>query len=468
MTEPAARYQVDILPTYSDTDDSPDVLAPPVDSSIAPTRPALAFHPAANLFPMLTGAEYEGLKADIAANGQLEPIWLHPDGRILDGRNRYCACRDLGIEPHFRAWGGQGSAVDFVVSLNLHRRHLTPGQKAMVAADVLPMKEAEARERILAAQNNRAAVEIIPQQVAKGKARDQAGALVGVNGRYVSDAKRIQEIAPDLAADIRAGKTNIPWARRVLAERQSQERARGRQANGGPAAATAPRVRLIVGDAAQLELPDESVDVIITSPPYNLGDEDWPMGGHGRREGGIGYEDALPDEMYERWQLCVLGELFRVARPGASLFYNHKPRTRNGALLHPMAWLGRVEGWTVRQEIIWDREVTHNHSASLFWPVDERIYWLTKGKPALYGGSVGMASVWRFHGPQPYTWHPAPFPDELPRRCLQAIGGENLVVLDPFAGSCTTVKVAADMGHEGIGVDNRPEYLARAREAYGW
>lgn len=464
MTEPAARYQADILPTYSDTDDSPDVLAPPVDSSIAPTRPALASRPEAELLPLLEGPEFEAFKADIATHGQIEPIWLHPDGRILDGRNRYRACCELGIEPRFTTWKGEGSAVRFVWSLNGARRHLTPGQKALAAAEMLPMLEKEARER----QGARTDIkEIFPESL-PGQARDQAAAVVGVNGRYVQEAKRLQAVAPDLAAEVRQGKKNLPWARRVLAERQSQERARGRQANGGPAASVAPRVRLIVGDAARLELPDESVDVIITSPPYNLGDEDWPMGGHGRREGGIGYEDALPDEMYERWQLCVLGELFRVARPGASLFYNHKPRTRNGALLHPMAWLGRVEGWTVRQEIIWDREVTHNHSASLFWPVDERIYWLTKGKPALYGGSVGMASVWRFHGPQPYTWHPAPFPEELPRRCLQAIGGENLVVLDPFAGSCTTVKVAADMGHEGIGVDNRPEYLARAREAYGW
>lgn len=429
------------------------------------------FHPAANLFPMLSGAEYEALRDDIKANGQLELIWLHPDGRILDGRNRYCACRDLGIEPRFSTWKGEGSAVDFVVSLNLHRRHLTQGQKAMVAADLLPLKEAEARERQLATQNNdtgRAVRAKMPQQD-KGRSRDQAGALVGVGGRYVSEAKRIQEAAPDLAADIRAGKTNIPWARRVLAERESQARAKERQEAVPQAAAGNPAVRLLVGDALNLDLPDESVDVIITSPPYNLGNESWPMGGHEREERqGIGYEDALADEPYQEWQLAVLEELFRVARPGASLFYNHKTRTRKGVLLHPVTWLVGVKGWTIRQEIVWDREVTHNHAATLFWPVDERVYWLTKGKPALHGGSVGMPSVWRFHGPQPYTWHPAPFPEELPRRCLQAIGGTGLVVLDPFAGSCTTVKVAAEMGHEAIGVDQKGEYLARAREEYGW
>ena len=102
---------------------------------------SLEFHPAANLFHMLTGDEYEQLKADIAANGQLEPIWIHPDGRILDGRNRYMACCDLGIEPKVRQWNGGGSAVGFVVSLNIHRRHLTASQRAAIALDVLPMLE---------------------------------------------------------------------------------------------------------------------------------------------------------------------------------------------------------------------------------------------------------------------------------------------------------------------------------------
>ena len=136
-------------------------------------------------------------------------------------------------------------------------------------------------------------------------------------------------------------------------------------------------------------------------------------------------------------------------------------------LIHPTAWLGRVEGWTLRQEIVWDREVTHNHSATLFWPVDERVYWLTKGKPRLEG-PIGMPTVWRFHGPRPHTWHPAPFVEELPRRCLEAVGRPGIVVLDPFAGSCTTLKAAAGMGYEAIGVDRCAEYLERAKVENGW
>jgi len=420
---------------------------------------------------MMAGEDYEKLKADIEANGQREPIWLHPDGRILDGRNRYIACRDLGLEPRVMQWDGQGSAIDLVVSLNLHRRHLTTSQRAAVAVDVLPMLEEEARERqstsAVGIYGGQPLKEIIPEAV-HGQARDHAATLLGTNGRYVQDAKKLADEAPDLLEGVRAGTLSIPYAMRKLGEGKAAARAQERRNAPAPTKTNTPR--LMVGDAAALDLPTESVDVIITSPPYNLGNESWPMAGHGRerREKGIGYEDARQDDEYQSWQLCVLDELYRVAKPGASLFYNHKTRTRDGVLLHPMAWLGKVRGWTLRQEIIWDREVTHNHSATLFWPIDERVYWLTKGKPALYGGSIGMPTVWRFHGPQPYTWHPAPFAEELPRRCLLAIGGSELVVLDPFAGSCTTLKVALDMGHRAIGVDCEAAYLDRARVEYEW
>ena len=87
----------------------------------------LEFHPVANIFPLMTGAEYDALVSDIAEHGQREAIWLH-DGEILDGRNRYRACLDLGLVPEFREYTGD-DPQSFVVSLNLHRRHLTREQR---------------------------------------------------------------------------------------------------------------------------------------------------------------------------------------------------------------------------------------------------------------------------------------------------------------------------------------------------
>ena len=219
----------------------------------------------------------------------------------------------------------------------------------------------------------------------------------------------------------------------------------------------------------------ESIDVIITSPPYNLGAESWPMGGESAdgmgertpREDGIGYKDSMTEETYQKWQLACLEEMYRVAKRRASLFYNHKVRQRGGSVMHPLQWISR-SSWTIRQEIIWDRTSTHNHCAQLFWPVDERIYWLTKGNPVLPDRPIGMPTVWRFFGPVPNTWHPAPFCEELPQRCLQAIGRSGIVVLDPFGGSMTTCRVAQKFGYESIGVDMEHSYIDQARTMYGW
>ncbi len=93
----------------------------------------MEFHPVAELFPLMAHAEFETFCADIAENGLREPIWIH-EAKIIDGRNRFNACQKLGIRPMYREWNGQGSLVSFVVILNLNRRHLSEGQRAMVAA----------------------------------------------------------------------------------------------------------------------------------------------------------------------------------------------------------------------------------------------------------------------------------------------------------------------------------------------
>lgn len=92
----------------------------------------MKIHPAADIFPRMGEEEYRQFKADIAANGMREPVWIY-DGMVLDGRHRLRACEELGIEPSFREYAGDDPA-GFVVSLNLHRRHLDASQRAMVAA----------------------------------------------------------------------------------------------------------------------------------------------------------------------------------------------------------------------------------------------------------------------------------------------------------------------------------------------
>src|SRR5215213_2603856 len=101
------------------------------------SAPAAKFHEAANLFPMMDEAALTELAADIKANGLRDPIWRHTDGRIIDGRNRWLACQRVGVECRDRTYDrGDETIIPFVVSHNLHRRHLTTAQRAAVAADI--------------------------------------------------------------------------------------------------------------------------------------------------------------------------------------------------------------------------------------------------------------------------------------------------------------------------------------------
>ena len=111
-----------------------------------PPRKPYKFHPACLAFPMLGGAELQELADDIKFRGQMNPVVLHR-GQILDGRNRLAACELAGVTPRFTEWSGGGSPVEWVVSANLHRRHLSASQRAVVALDLLPLLEKEAKER---------------------------------------------------------------------------------------------------------------------------------------------------------------------------------------------------------------------------------------------------------------------------------------------------------------------------------
>ncbi len=224
----------------------------------------MKYHPAANIFPLMQGAEYQALCDDITDHGLHEPILVY-EGSILDGRNRHRACIDAGIEPRFREWDGNGSAVNMVVSMNLHRRHLNPGQLAFVALEVEKVKAVQAKERQRGGQGGVLLVSNLTQ--AKGRARDQAAAMFGVSTGYVQEAKKLNAEAPDLAEKVKAGEVKL-WEATQEAKKRVREAAR-EEAIATAYAEVREDFGVIHGDFRECDLADESVDMVFTDPPYD-------------------------------------------------------------------------------------------------------------------------------------------------------------------------------------------------------
>lgn len=168
-------------------------------------------HPIAALLPDMTDEEYGALCDDIRAHGLLVPIALY-DGQVLDGHHRLRACREVGIEPRFEAFAGD-DPLSFVVAANVHRRHLSAAQRAALAVEILPMIEEAARRRqVEAGGDARRLVARIPQAF-EGRSRQQAAAITGVSGRYVSEAKRIAQTAPDVLEAVKTGRLDLATAK---------------------------------------------------------------------------------------------------------------------------------------------------------------------------------------------------------------------------------------------------------------
>lgn len=177
------------------------------------TDTMLTFHDAANIFPM-DDENLDALAEDIKANGQLCPIEMM-DGKILDGRRRYMACRMAGVEPSF-CDVSPDDPVAYVVSLNLHRRHLTTSQKAMVQAKALAIYEKAAAERMKAGKKVDPS-DNCPQ--GKGRAKDAAGAVVGISGKAVDRAtKVIKHGSKELQEAVEKGTVSVSAAAAVATQ----------------------------------------------------------------------------------------------------------------------------------------------------------------------------------------------------------------------------------------------------------
>jgi DNA modification methylase len=330
----------------------------------------LTLHPACKLFPKLTKEELKELAADIKANGLQNPIVLYR-GQILDGRNRYLACKIAGVKPRFVNWDGKGSPLEWVISENLIRRHLTSSQRAVIAYDLLPLLEKEAKERQrLGKGRGKRGAKSCATLSNNGKASTVAAHIAKTNATYVEAVKSISKAAPELIEKVRAGNLSIPDAKRLSEipkdKRNELLRAVNGQSHNGefmrewrheyspkplkPVSRTATsrknRIKattLIHGDCRKelKKIASHSVDCVITDPIYPEVKRDY-----GR----------ISEEKWHSLMQDVVTECRRVLKPKGSAVFILQPNyekigTMRLWLWEFVAWAGKE--WNLVQDCYW-------------------------------------------------------------------------------------------------------------------
>ena len=204
------------------------------------------------------------------------------------------------------------------------------------------------------------------------------------------------------------------------------------------------------------KMEDNSVDLIVTSPPYNKGY--WSsnrnmkngFGTKSRRIEYDGYDDCMLPSDYDDWQRKIITECLRVLKPTGSLFYNHQPIQKNHQEIFPKY----IFDFPVKQTIIWNRKNTPKLDKSYFFPVIEYIFWVQKTKDCRVKfnrkNSIFNKVIWDFN-PDGDNKFPAPFPIELPMNCILSCTDENDIVYDPFMGSGTTALACKQTNRRFIG-----------------
>ncbi|MHA1368556.1 MAG: DNA-methyltransferase [Promethearchaeota archaeon] len=207
----------------------------------------------------------------------------------------------------------------------------------------------------------------------------------------------------------------------------------------------------------------ESIDNVSTSPPYNLG------GFHADRKVRSyagGFTDNLQEGEYRGFIKSVINEVYRVLKPAGSFFLNMKTRIIDGESIPPF-WVLDDNPFYLKQEIIWHYPSTANVDKVRFFPLFEYIFWFIKDKRGFKFNSEWaiVGNVWRIShiadrnetkvklGGGRVIQHPAPFPTQLVQATVLSTTGEGDVVLDPFVGSGTTLKVTRRYKRVGIGFE---------------
>jgi 16S rRNA G966 N2-methylase RsmD len=378
---------------------------------------------------MLDQEALQHLATDINERGLLNPITLLPDGTLLDGRNRLAACTLADTAPTFTTYDGD-DPIGFVVSVNVRRRHLTEGQLSFLALEV----EAQYAKQTSVGRPNKNIEIIAPGQELPPRQKTssyKAAKSVGVGGRSVSRAKALQKAANSdkdvqpIVEAVKAGtlplKTGEAQAKRIVKQKEEQN-ARTIVMADVPADAHGERWRMYVGDFRERikEIPDASVDLILTDPPYPEEFQHlWTdLAVHAKRvltpQGilvGLSGKIQLPQVMTRLAEHLNYGWIYSQPLPGS-----HSRIMARHTLQAWKPWLAYSNGTWPSGRIDWHPDVLDPSARA-------------KGN---------------------YRWQQDPDPA---RMLIDALCPEGGTVLDPFTGTGSYGVVTIEMGRKFIGIE---------------
>jgi modification methylase len=227
--------------------------------------------------------------------------------------------------------------------------------------------------------------------------------------------------------------------------------------------------KIICGDSLSVmqAMPDASIDLIITSPPYNLNirktfnnTKEWKGKWNNSKLQAKGYDqhsDYMPEDKYITWQQNILKEAFRLIKDDGAIFYNHKWRVQKG-LYQQRTEI--IKDLPLRQIIIWKKSGGINFNEGYFLPTYEIIYLIAKPNFKIANKAYRYGDVWEITQ-EKGSWHPAPFPLELASKCVESSHGN--LILDPFMGSGTVGVAAKKFNKDYIGIDLSQDYCDKAQ-----
>jgi len=204
------------------------------------------------------------------------------------------------------------------------------------------------------------------------------------------------------------------------------------------------------------QMADNSVDLVVTSPPYNLGNNHHTGNIHHTP-----YSDNIPELEYQEQQILILNELWRVTKDSGSLFYNHKNRIINGITITPYQWILK-SNWIIKQELVWFNR-SQNFDKIRFYPMTERIYWLVKNNNTILYNKINHHDVFKWDAVGTNTAHTRSFPIKMVKDIISCFK-DSKIILDPFMGSGTTAVACKMTGRNFIGFEISEEYCTIANK----